>query len=413
MALDYVQLAIPCFDGYYDHWSILMENFLRSKEYWHIVTVGVVESAAGSILSEAQKPELESSKLKDLKVKNYLFHAIDHPILETILCKDTSKQIQDSIKRKYQGNARTKRAQLQILRGEFETLCMKSGETVLEYFSRMMAIVNKMRIHGERLKDVTIMEKILCSMIVKFNVACSIKDSKDIDALLIDELQSSLLLHKQKINQQEKEEQALKVATNSKGDGHEKGKWEGKNGHHKNEKSRAGNDRVMFENFKRSMVLEFDMSDLAMMHYFLGIEVSQCADGIFISQKKYVRESLDRFWLKDCNSVKSPIEFSLKLTKDSNGRKVGSTLDKHTVGSLMYLTGTSPDVMYVVSLIRRLTFDLASHPTTTSSSLFIDDVKNLLATISVHPTMIVVDDHEISTLPRHKRKIKVQFVIKK
>ena len=78
---------------------------------------------------------------------------------------------------------------------------MKSGELVSEYFSRTMAIAHKMRIYGEKLEDITIVEKILRSMTVKFNfVVCSIKESKDIDTLSIDELQSSLLVHEQKLS---------------------------------------------------------------------------------------------------------------------------------------------------------------------------------------------------------------------
>ena len=49
----------------------------------------------------------------------------------------------------------------------------------------------------------------------------------------------------------------------------------------------------MFESFKKSMMDEFEMSDLGMMHYFLGIKVVQSA-GIFIYQKKYVQEILDK-----------------------------------------------------------------------------------------------------------------------
>ena len=45
------------------------------------------------------------------------------------------------------------------------------------------------------------------------------------------------------------------------------------------------NDDAMFDKFKKSMMVEFDMSDLGMMHYFLGIEVMQFATGIFVSQK--------------------------------------------------------------------------------------------------------------------------------
>ena len=89
----FVQPAISRFNGHYDHWSMLMENFLRSKEYWIVIVSGVAEPAAGVVLIDAQKVELEGKKLKDLKAKNYLFQAIDRFILETILCKETSKQI--------------------------------------------------------------------------------------------------------------------------------------------------------------------------------------------------------------------------------------------------------------------------------------------------------------------------------
>ncbi|XP_049365733.1 uncharacterized protein LOC125830598 [Solanum verrucosum] len=199
---NFVQAAIPRFDGHYDHWSMLMENFLRSKEFWPVVSIGVQEPATGTASSETQKAELDSLRLNDLKAKNYLFQAIDRSILETILGKDISKQIWDSMKKKYQGTAKAKRVKLQALCGEFETLRMQGGESVIDYFSRTLAIANKMRIHGEKLEDVTIIEKILRSMTTKFNyIVCSIEESKDIDTFSLDELQGSLLVHEQKINQ--------------------------------------------------------------------------------------------------------------------------------------------------------------------------------------------------------------------
>ncbi|KAL0356380.1 UNVERIFIED_CONTAM: Retrovirus-related Pol polyprotein from transposon TNT 1-94 [Sesamum radiatum] len=127
---NFVQAAIPRFDGHYDHWSMLMENFLRSKEYWQIVESGIREPAEGTTLTEIQKTGLETKRLKDLKAKNYLFQSIDRPVLETILCKKTSKDIWDSMKKKYQGSARVKRAQLQALRRDFETLAMKDVDEV-------------------------------------------------------------------------------------------------------------------------------------------------------------------------------------------------------------------------------------------------------------------------------------------
>ena len=95
-------------------------------------------------MTEPQKADLEARRLKDLKAKNYLFEAIDRPILETILCKETFRDIWDSMKKKYQGSARVKRAQLQALRRDFETLAMKDGESISSYFARTMEIRNMM-----------------------------------------------------------------------------------------------------------------------------------------------------------------------------------------------------------------------------------------------------------------------------
>ena len=137
MASDnFVEPTIPRFNGHYDHWSMLMENFFRSKEYWQVVSEGITEPAASTVVTDAQKTKIEGQRLKDSKEKNYIFQAIDRSILDTILCKDTSKIIWDSMKKKYQGSTRLKRQQLQALHTEFELLCMKSGESVTEYSPR-------------------------------------------------------------------------------------------------------------------------------------------------------------------------------------------------------------------------------------------------------------------------------------
>jgi len=91
------------------------------------------------------------------------------------------------MKRKYEGNARVKRSILQTLRKEFETLEMKTGENIIEYFAKFMTVASKMRIYREQMRDVTIVEKILRSLIDRFNyIVCSIEESNDIDVLSID-----------------------------------------------------------------------------------------------------------------------------------------------------------------------------------------------------------------------------------
>ncbi|GKU89839.1 hypothetical protein SLEP1_g3924 [Rubroshorea leprosula] len=115
----------------------------------------------------------------------------------------------------------------------------------------------------------------------------------------------------------------------------------------------TGNDFGMLEKFKQSMKLEFDMTNLGLLHYFLGLEVVQSDFGIFVFQKKYVQEVLDRFQMKNCNSVTTLVDKGVKLVKDPGGRFVDNKLYKQIVGSLMYLTATRLDIMHGVSLISR------------------------------------------------------------
>ena len=105
----FVQPAIPRFDGHYDHWSMLMENFLRSKECWSLVKTWYEDLQASAAMTEVQQKKIKEMKINNMKVKNYMFQAIDRTILETILQKDTSKQIWDSMKMKYDGNAKVNR----------------------------------------------------------------------------------------------------------------------------------------------------------------------------------------------------------------------------------------------------------------------------------------------------------------
>jgi hypothetical protein len=88
-------LAIPKFDGHYDHWAMLMENLLRSKEYWVIVEQGVPVQPATP--TAEQRKLVEEGKLKDLKAKNYLFQSIDRSIIETIFDKSLSRAIWESM----------------------------------------------------------------------------------------------------------------------------------------------------------------------------------------------------------------------------------------------------------------------------------------------------------------------------
>lgn len=105
--------------------------------------------------------------------------------------------------------------------------------------------------------------------------------------------------------------------------------------------------------FKCSMKREFEMTALGELKFFLGIEILQKSGGIFICQRKYAAEVLKRFGMEESNSVTNPIVPGQKMCSNENGVKADATLFKQIVGSLMYLTATRPDLMFVVCLISR------------------------------------------------------------
>ena len=103
---------------------------------------------------------------------------------------------------------------------------------------------------------------------------------------------------------------------------------------------------LMLEEFRTFMKNEFEITGLALMKYFLGLEVTQIDRAIFICQHKYATDILQRFRMDKCK-----LEVGTKLTKNCDNPMVNNTLYKQITGSLMYLTSTRPDLMYVVSLI--------------------------------------------------------------
>ena len=88
----------------------------------------------------------------------------------------------------------------------------------------------------------------------------------------------------------------------------------------------TGNDVKMMQNFKQDMVQPYKMSDLGLLNYFLGIEVSQVKEGIFISQKKYTKSILQKFKMMDRRSVAIPLAANEKFRKDDGEKKVNRSL---------------------------------------------------------------------------------------
>ncbi|CAA7062105.1 unnamed protein product [Microthlaspi erraticum] len=207
------KMKLPQFEGHWDHWNEVMENFFRANGLWSLVENGFVEPTNTTVLTEEQRGRLDDAKTNDHKVKHYLYQSIDRVTIEQIQDRRSSKVIWESMKRKFGGNERVKKSLLQKLRRDFEVLEMSETEKVEEYFKRVLAITNQMRSNGESMDESKVVEKILRTLSEKFMyMVVSIEESKDIESITLDELQSSLIVHEQKFKRSERsDDQVLKV----------------------------------------------------------------------------------------------------------------------------------------------------------------------------------------------------------
>lgn len=114
-----------------------------------------------------------------------------------------------------------------------------------------------------------------------------------------------------------------------------------------------GTSNEMLVEFRKSMINMFDMTNLGELHYFLGLEVKQIDDGIFVSQEKYARELVKRFNLLDSKVASTPMNMNEKLHVDDGSGMVNVTHFRSIVGGLNYLTHTRPDLAYCVSVVSR------------------------------------------------------------
>jgi hypothetical protein len=102
---------------------------------------------------------------------------------------------------------------------------------------------------------------------------------------------------------------------------------------------------------KKNLASEFEMKDLGLMHYFLGLEVWQSPKRIFLNQGKYAVEILKRFDMLECNSMNTPMEMKLKLLVDTSSELIDAMLYRQIIGSLMYLMNTKLYICFVVNTL--------------------------------------------------------------
>jgi hypothetical protein len=113
----------------------------------------------------------------------------------------------------------------------------------------------------------------------------------------------------------------------------------------------GSNLTTLSKKFATQMKEEFEMSMLGELSFFLGLQVNQTENGIFVSQTKYIKKMLKKFQMEDSKPMGTPMVIGCKLSLEYDSPKVDQMMYRYIVGSFLYSTATRPEIMQVVGLV--------------------------------------------------------------
>jgi hypothetical protein len=112
-----------------------------------------------------------------------------------------------------------------------------------------------------------------------------------------------------------------------------------------------GDSNADISNLKKLLNQKIEMKDLGALHYFLDIEVNQSPKGIWFLQMQYALNKLFEYGMTGCKPISIPLEQNVKLSTDEGDLVEDTTMYKHIVGSLIYMTITRPNSNYAVGMV--------------------------------------------------------------
>ncbi|KAH9779126.1 hypothetical protein KPL71_007607 [Citrus sinensis] len=104
---------------------------------------------------------------------------------------------------------------------------------------------------------------------------------------------------------------------------------------------------------KENLSVRFQMKELGQLKHFLGLEVDQTKEGIFLCQQKYAKDLLKKFGMLECKPISTPMEPNAKMCAHEGKDLEDASMYRQLVGSLIYLTLTRPDISYAVGVMSR------------------------------------------------------------
>ena len=122
--------------------------------------------------------------------------------------------------------------------------------------------------------------------------------------------------------------------------------------------------------FSELMCKEFEMSMMGELTFFLGFQIKQSENGIFVCQSKYTRDLLKKYNMTQSKETNIPMSTSISLDQDLQGKNVDQKVYRGMIGSLLYLTASRPDIMFSVCLCARFQANPKESHLTTVKRIF-------------------------------------------
>ncbi|XP_070036407.1 uncharacterized protein [Nicotiana tomentosiformis] len=198
---------------------------------------GYAKSDNEEVLPQNEKDVLANTRKKDQQAITLIHQCLDDVIFEKVADATTPKEAWEILQNSLQGVDKVRKVKLQTLMADFEVLKMKESECISDYCSKVKTVVNQLRRYGEDIEDVRVVENIIRTLTPIFDfVVCAIEESKNLDSMMVEQLEGSLQAHEEKIKRRQEVslEQLLKTQASFKDHGGEKsyrGNGRGRGGH--------------------------------------------------------------------------------------------------------------------------------------------------------------------------------------
>ena len=181
----------------YQIWSVKMKSYLEVSGLWDVVMSEIQPLQEDPTV--AQIRNYNDEVIRRAKANTCIHSVVFDFVFTRIMSCEIAKEAWNTLQEAFQGNERTRQMQVLNLIREFEMLRMKEAENIKEYFDRLLAVVNKIRLLRENLPDKMIVEKVLVSLLERFEAKISsLEDSRDLTMISLTELMNSNQIQEQR-----------------------------------------------------------------------------------------------------------------------------------------------------------------------------------------------------------------------